>query len=197
MVPKSLALQHAGADRPVDHAADAVDPDAALSVRGRARTASATPCCKLVRHQSPGGTTADQYYTPEELQLIVQESEEQGALRVESGQMLQELFEFGDLTAGEVMVPRVRITGIPVGADPGRAPRDPRRSRRTRATRSTKATSTTSSAWYHIKDLLRLLLSGQPVTARGRPAGCRSCRRPRRSTRCWRRCGASARRWRS
>src|SRR5439155_15020057 len=60
----------------------------------------------------------DQYYTPEELQLIVEESEEQGALRAESSQVLQELFEFGELTAGEVMVPRVRITGIPVGAGP-------------------------------------------------------------------------------
>ena len=59
---------------------------------------------------------AEQYYTPEELQMIVQESEELGAIRAESGQMLQELFEFGDLTAGEVMVPRVRIVGIPVGA---------------------------------------------------------------------------------
>src|SRR5918995_1501776 len=61
---------------------------------------------------------AERYYTPEELQLIVQESEELGALRAESSEMLQELFEFGDLTAGEVMVPRVRIVGIPVGAEP-------------------------------------------------------------------------------
>ena len=64
------------------------------------------------------GHNPDQYYTPEELQFIVQESEELGALRVESGQMLQELFEFGDLTAGEVMVPRVRVTGIPLGTTP-------------------------------------------------------------------------------
>jgi CBS domain containing-hemolysin-like protein len=61
---------------------------------------------------------SEQYYTPEELQLIVQESEELGALRSESSQMLQELFEFGDLTAGQVMVPRVRIVGIPVGTSP-------------------------------------------------------------------------------
>ncbi len=61
---------------------------------------------------------AEHYYTPEELQLIVQESEELGALRAESGQMLQELFEFGDLTAGQAMVPRVRISGVPVGATP-------------------------------------------------------------------------------
>ena len=61
---------------------------------------------------------ADQYYTPEELQLVVQESEDLGAIRAESGQMLQELFEFGDLTAGEAMVPRVRVVGIPLGTTP-------------------------------------------------------------------------------
>ena len=60
----------------------------------------------------------DQYDTSEELQLIVQESEEQGALREDAGQMLRELFAFGDRTAGEVMVPRVRISGIPVGSNP-------------------------------------------------------------------------------
>ena len=61
---------------------------------------------------------ADHYYTPEELQLIVQESGELGALRSESSEMLQELFEFGDLTAGQVMVPRVRIveSGGPAAA---------------------------------------------------------------------------------
>ena len=61
---------------------------------------------------------AEQYYTPEELQLIVQESEQLGALRAESGHMLQELFEFGDLTAAQVMVPRVRISGLQVGMPP-------------------------------------------------------------------------------
>ncbi len=68
-----------------------------------------------VNRQAPH---TEQYYTPEELQLIVQESEELGVLRAESSRMLQELFEFGDLTAGEVMVPRVRIVGIPLGAAP-------------------------------------------------------------------------------
>lgn len=61
---------------------------------------------------------ADQYYTPEELQLVVQESEDLGAIRADSGQMLQELFEFGDLTAGEAMVPRVRVVGLPLGTTP-------------------------------------------------------------------------------
>ena len=116
------------------------------------------------------GHKADQYYTSEELQLIVEESEEQGALRSESSQVLQELFEFGELTAGEVMVPRVRITGIPVGAGPddlrqllGHAPR----------TRYPVYEGDLDhiAGTYHIKDLLRLLLNGQPVTAAGaRPA---------------------------
>lgn len=108
----------------------------------------------------------DQYYTSEELQLIVEESEEQGALRSESGQVLQELFEFGELTAGEVMVPRVRITGIPIGAGPdelrqilGRAPR----------TRYPVYEGDLDHivGTYHIKDLLRVLLNGSTVTAAG------------------------------
>jgi len=60
----------------------------------------------------------EQLHTSEELRLIVEESEEGGALRKESGLLLQELFEFGDLTANQVMVPRVRVVGIPVGASP-------------------------------------------------------------------------------
>jgi CBS domain containing-hemolysin-like protein len=115
---------------------------------------------------TPQGHNADQYYTPEELQLIVEESEEQGALRKESSRVLQELFEFGELTAGEVMVPRVRIVGIPVGATPddlrsiiGRTPR----------TRYPvyEADLDHIVGTYHIKDLLRLLLNAQPVTAAG------------------------------
>ena len=106
--------------------------------------------------------TGEQYYTPEELQLIVQESEELGALRAESGQMLQELFEFGELAAGEVMVPRVRISGIPVGATPERI------------REILTATPHTRYPIYendldhiigivHIKDLLRLLLANTTI----------------------------------
>jgi CBS domain containing-hemolysin-like protein len=61
---------------------------------------------------------AEQVYTPEELQIIVEESAEGGAIRAESGLLLRELLEFGDRTAGEAMVPRVRVFGIPVGATP-------------------------------------------------------------------------------
>jgi CBS domain containing-hemolysin-like protein len=112
----------------------------------------------------------DQYYTPEELQLIVEESEEQGALRAESSQVLQELFEFGELTAGEVMVPRVRITGIPVGGGPEELREILGHTPRTRYP-IYQGDLDHIVGTYHIKDLLRLLLNGQPVTAAGaRPA---------------------------
>jgi CBS domain containing-hemolysin-like protein len=106
--------------------------------------------------------TPERFYTPEELQIIVQESEDLGALRAESGQVLQELFEFGDLTAGEVMVPRVRISGIPVGT-PAQKIRE--MLGRTPHTRYPIYDGDFDHivGMIHIKDLLRLLLNDLPI----------------------------------
>ena len=94
--------------------------------------------------------------------MIVQESEERGAIRSESGQMMQVLFEFANLTAGEVMVPRVKIVGLPIGATPDRI-------------RALLGTSPHTRypvieqdldhivGMIHIKDLLRLLLRGESI----------------------------------
>ncbi len=76
--------------------------------------------------------THEQIYSPEELQLIVEESEKGGTLQAESGRILQELFEFGDLTASQAMVPRVRVIGIPVGTAPDELRVIARTHRRTR-----------------------------------------------------------------
>jgi CBS domain containing-hemolysin-like protein len=108
--------------------------------------------------------TPDQYYTPEELQLIVQESEELGAIRTESGQMLQELFEFGDLTAGQVMVPRVRVTGIPVGSPPDKLRQILQSSPHTRYP-IYEGDLDHIVGMTHIKDLLRVLMSGRAIQA--------------------------------
>ncbi len=62
-------------------------------------------------------TSHGHLYSPEELSLIVTESEEGGLLREESGKILRELFEFGSLTAREVMTPRVRLAALPLGAN--------------------------------------------------------------------------------
>jgi CBS domain containing-hemolysin-like protein len=116
MVPKSLALQYAETavlwiTTPMLWIKNALFP----VVVGLNGIGNLILRLVGVRRQQQG---ADQFYTAEELQLIVQESEDLGALRAESSHMLQELFEFGDLTAGQAMIPRVRITGIPVGSTP-------------------------------------------------------------------------------
>jgi CBS domain containing-hemolysin-like protein len=112
---------------------------------------------------------AEQYYTSEELQLIVQESEDLGAIRAESGQMLQELFEFGDLTAGEVMVPRVRLTGIPLGTVPGEIRELLSRSPHTRYPIYERDLDHVIGM-VHIKDLLRVLLRDEVIIrAHARP----------------------------
>ena len=108
----------------------------------------------------------DQYYTSEELQLIAEESEEKGAIRAESGKVLRELFEFGELTAGEVMVPRVKISGIPVGAEPHELRTSLGGAPHTRYPIYERDLDHIVGM-YHIKDLLRLLLNGQTVTASG------------------------------
>jgi CBS domain containing-hemolysin-like protein len=117
---------------------------------------------KAVGVNRQAGHGAEQYYTPEELQLIVQESEKLGALRAEAGQMLRELFEFGDLTAGEVMVPRVRIVGVPIGADTGELREVLAASPHTRYPVYQQDLDHIVGM-IHIKDLLRLLARGEPI----------------------------------
>ena len=87
-------------------------------------------------------------------------------LRSESGQVLQELFEFGELTAGQVMVPRVRITGIPVGSGPDELRRLLGHTPHTRYP-IYEGDLDHIVGTYHIKDLLRLLLNNTTVTAAG------------------------------
>src|SRR5688572_19749780 len=107
----------------------------------------------------------ERYHTAEELQFIVQESEEGGLLRGESGQLLRDLFEFGDRTAGEAMVPRVLLVGIPVGAEPDELRAIVRTQAHTRyPVYSGDLDHIVGS--LHIKEVLRHLISNQPVSAR-------------------------------
>jgi CBS domain containing-hemolysin-like protein len=107
---------------------------------------------------------SEQYYTAEELQLVVQESEDLGAIRAESGQMLQELFEFGDLTAAQVMVPRVRISGIEVGTTSAELREVLARTPHTRYPIYERDLDHIVGI-IHIKDILRLLLQDETVAS--------------------------------
>jgi len=107
----------------------------------------------------------DRYHTTEELQFIIEESQEGGLLRGESGNILRELFEFGDRLAGEAMVPRVLVTGIPVGTEPDELRALVRAHAYTRYPVYSGDLDNIIGS-LHIKDALRHIVANRPVTAR-------------------------------
>jgi CBS domain containing-hemolysin-like protein len=114
MVPKSMALQRAErmavALIPVMSAMRLIMYPLVVVLNGLGNG-----ILRLFGVQRQRGSV-EQYHTAEELRYVVKESLEGGQLNGESGHMLQELLQFGDLTAGEVMVPRVHVVGLPLGA---------------------------------------------------------------------------------
>ncbi len=108
--------------------------------------------------------SGEHYPTAEEIEYVVRESEQGGLLRKESADVVQELLEFSDLTAGEVMVPRVRMVGLPVGATADDLRTVLRTAPHTRYPVYRKAIDHVIGA-VHIKDLLRLLARNAPLTA--------------------------------
>ncbi|MEM7769792.1 MAG: hemolysin family protein [Cyanobacteria bacterium P01_A01_bin.37] len=66
---------------------------------------------RLGNVQYQHNATYDQL-TPEELQLIISTSTESPGLEADERELLTNVFEFGDVTAGEVMVPRTSIVAL-------------------------------------------------------------------------------------
>jgi CBS domain containing-hemolysin-like protein len=104
------------------------------------------------------------FYTPEELRLVVEESQREGVIRAEAGLILRELFEFGDLTAGQAMVPRVRVVGLPVNAGPAEMRRIVSDARHTRYP-VFDGDLDHILGMLHVKDLLRRLIHDEPISA--------------------------------
>lgn len=115
MVPKSIALQHAERSAlwiaPVMRVIQLAALPLVLVLNGIGNAVLRLVGVRRDRVHD------EQYRTPEELAYLVHEAQQGGLLRSEQARIVAELLDFGDLTAGEVMVPRVRITGIPLGAD--------------------------------------------------------------------------------
>ena len=109
-------------------------------------------------------TGAEYYHTSEELQYIIEESLEGGMLHAESGQVLRDLFEFGELDAGEVMVPRVKIQGIPLHATHQELVQIFRTSRHTRYP-VYEGDLDHIVGYVHVKDLMRLILKNKSIKA--------------------------------
>jgi CBS domain containing-hemolysin-like protein len=53
-------------------------------------------------------------FSPEEIQMIVKESETEGIISDEIGIVIEQMFDFGELTAQDIMVPRVHMTALPM-----------------------------------------------------------------------------------
>lgn len=162
MVPKSLALQHANRVArfvltPMRLLQTALYP----FIIGLNGLGNFTLRLVGIHRQD----TPNTHLSPEELQLIVEESEEVGVIRADSGGLLRELFEFGDLTAGEAMVPRVRVAGIPVGAPPAEVRAVVRETRHTRYP-VYDADLDHIVGMLHVKELLRRLIADEPINAR-------------------------------
>ncbi|MEX2032103.1 MAG: hemolysin family protein [Dehalococcoidia bacterium] len=114
MVPKSLALSHA------ERTALRVTP-LMLWIRRLmyplvvTLNAIGNGLLRLVGIDRARGSQ-EQYYSPEELEFVVEESLEGGLLDRGSGGILRELFDLSALTAGDVMTPRVHVDGLRLGA---------------------------------------------------------------------------------
>ena len=162
MVPKSLALQHAeGTLVAVTPAMGAVRTVLHPLVIALNAIGNAVMALVGINRQAP---SPEQYHSPDELQLVVEESQRAGVLSEESRDILSGIFEFGEKTASEVMVPRVRITGIPVGMPASRVEEVLRRVPKARYP-VYEGDLDHIVGVIHVKDLLRLMVAGAPVTS--------------------------------
>lgn len=167
MVPKSMALMHAERTalwitRPMLWMKAAFYP----FVIGLNGLGNMTLRLMGVKRQVSSG----HYYSPEELQFIVRESQEGGLLRAELGKVLRDLFDFGDRLAREVMVPRVFVSGIPLHSSPEELKSLIIANRHTRYPVYGEDLDHVEGV-IHIKDLLRILREGRALERKDvRPA---------------------------
>jgi putative hemolysin len=109
LAPKTIALQHAEKTAllvtgPTQLFMKALWPFIALlNFLGRR-------VVRLLGLRPPSGHSM--VHSEEELKMLVTASQEAGVLEEDEEQMLHRVFGFGDLTAGQVMVPRTEMNGI-------------------------------------------------------------------------------------
>lgn len=106
--------------------------------------------------------SSNHFHSPEELELIIRESEAGGMLPAETGRLLRELFDFGELTAGEVAVPRVRMVALPIHAGVDAIAATVQRSPHARYPVYERDRDHVIG-FVHVKHLLRLLRTGRPL----------------------------------
>jgi CBS domain containing-hemolysin-like protein len=111
LAPKTVALQHAErtaliVGRPTEIFMKVFWPFIVmLNGTGRA-------VVRLLGLKPPSGSSL--VHSEEELKMLVTASQEAGVIEEDEEQMLHRVFGFGDLTAGQIMLPRTEMTALPV-----------------------------------------------------------------------------------
>jgi CBS domain containing-hemolysin-like protein len=111
LAPKTVALQHAErtaliVGRPTEVFMRIFWPFiTVLNSTGRA-------VVRLLGLKPPSGSSL--VHSEEELKMLVTASQEAGVIEEDEEQMLHRVFGFGDLTAGQVMLPRTEMMALPV-----------------------------------------------------------------------------------
>jgi CBS domain containing-hemolysin-like protein len=113
LAPKTVALQHAERTalivaKPTEIFMRVFWPFISL-LNGMGRAA-----VRAIGLREPSGHSM--VHSEEELKMLVTASQEAGVLEEAEEQMLHRVFNFGDMTAGQLMIPRTEITAIPVDA---------------------------------------------------------------------------------
>lgn len=104
------------------------------------------------------------YHSAEELQYIIEESHENGALPEESGRLMDCLFDLEDLYVHQVMTPRVRIDAIREGAGHEEIREIVRKTRRTRYP-VYRGDLDHIIGMVHARDLFRIMFRGGSLEA--------------------------------
>jgi CBS domain containing-hemolysin-like protein len=60
------------------------------------------------------GESHEAVHSPDELRILVEQSEERGAIHSQDAELIDAVFEFSEKNAREVMTPRTNVVGIPV-----------------------------------------------------------------------------------
>jgi CBS domain containing-hemolysin-like protein len=108
-VPKTIAIRHAegvtlSVSRPMDWFTRIFHPLIAILDRATAAVLTGIGMEPIAGHRTT--------YTPDELKLIVRESQEHGAIAAQQEEMLQKVFQFGDRQVHEAMIPRPEVVGL-------------------------------------------------------------------------------------
>ncbi len=118
---------------------------------------------RLFRIQRSG--EHDRLHSPEEIRLLVEQSQEAGSLQKQDARLLEGVFEFTEKTAEEVMTPRTEMVALEADLPVGEAADRVAEARRSRYPVFTESLDDIAGV-VHAKDILSALRNSPATTVR-------------------------------